>query len=90
MMNEMPKTITVYKHFTDVYPVGTEFAIALYPEEGNQGCGTKYIRADIAQLANQEMLEALKEIVARNEIQHWFNLDQAKQAIERAEQKEGT
>lgn len=34
--------------------------------------------------AAPDMLAALQEIVARNEIQHWFNLDQARAAIARA------
>lgn len=34
--------------------------------------------------AAPELLEALEEIVARNEIQHWFNLDQARFAIAKA------
>jgi hypothetical protein len=34
--------------------------------------------------AAAELLAALCEIVKRNEIQHWFNLDQAKAAIEHA------
>jgi len=37
--------------------------------------------------AAPELLEALREIVSRNEIQHWFNLDQAKAAIAKAEGK---
>lgn len=32
-----------------------------------------------------DMLAALKEIIARNEIQHWFNLDQARAAVSKAE-----
>jgi hypothetical protein len=35
--------------------------------------------------AAPDLLEALKEIVQRNEIQHWFNLDQARAAIAKAE-----
>ncbi len=34
--------------------------------------------------AAPELLAALREIVARNEIQHWFNLDQARAAISKA------
>lgn len=34
--------------------------------------------------AAPELLAALEEIVARNEIQHWFNLDQARAAIAKA------
>ena len=30
------------------------------------------------------MLKALEEIVQRNEIQHWFNLDQARAAVAKA------
>jgi hypothetical protein len=35
--------------------------------------------------SNAQMLEALKDIVKRNEIQHWFNLDLARAAIAKAE-----
>lgn len=35
-------------------------------------------------LASPELLEALEDIVARNEIQHWFNLDKARAAIAKA------
>jgi hypothetical protein len=38
--------------------------------------------------AAPEMLEALKDIVKRNEIQHWFNLDLARAAIAKAEPPE--
>jgi hypothetical protein len=34
------------------------------------------------------MLEALEEIVQRNEIQHWFNLDQARAALRLAREGE--
>ena len=34
--------------------------------------------------AAPDLLAALEEIVARNEIQHWFNLDQARAAIAKA------
>lgn len=34
--------------------------------------------------AAPELLEALEDIVARNEIQHWFNLDKARAAIAKA------
>ena len=34
--------------------------------------------------AAPELLAALEEIIARNEIQHWFNLDQARAAVAKA------
>lgn len=34
--------------------------------------------------AAPDMLAALQEIIARNEIQHWFNLDQARAAVAKA------
>jgi hypothetical protein len=34
--------------------------------------------------AAPEMLAALEDIAARNEIQHWFNLDKARAAIKQA------
>jgi hypothetical protein len=34
--------------------------------------------------AAPDLLAALQEIIARNEIQHWFNLDQAKAAVAKA------
>lgn len=37
--------------------------------------------------AAPEMLEALEEIVKRNEIQNWFNLDLARTAIAKAKGK---
>ncbi len=35
--------------------------------------------------AAHEMYDALKDIIGRNEIQHWFNLDQARAAIHKAD-----
>ena len=37
--------------------------------------------------AASDLLAALEDIVQRNEIQHWFNLDQARAAIARAKAK---
>ncbi len=34
--------------------------------------------------AAPDLLAALQEIIARNEIQHWFNLDQARAAVAKA------
>ncbi len=43
------------------------------------------MRANAALIAAApDLLAALEEIVARNEIQHWFNLDQARAAIAKA------
>lgn len=58
--------------------------------------GHKCARHAAAEIANEadaiiaELLAALEEIVARNEIQHWFNLDQARAAIAKAKEKEVT
>lgn len=40
--------------------------------------------------AGPELLAALEEIIARNEIQHWFNLDQARAAVAKAKQLSDT
>jgi hypothetical protein len=42
-----------------------------------------YDRNEI-EAAAADMLAALQEIIERNEIQHWFNLDQARAAVAKA------
>lgn len=58
-----------------------------------EGDGSDAMRVDRAVNAKRaaeraafaDMPAALKEIIARNEIQHWFNLDQARAAVSKAE-----
>lgn len=60
------------------------------PREWKWGlCDTPSEADAILIAAAPEMLAALQEIIARNEIQHWFNLDLARAAVAKATEAAG-
>ena len=77
---------------TETYPPGQ---LTLYSETA-RGPGKHQLRsvcwmvrvteADARLIAAApDLLAALEDIIARNEIQHWFNLDQARAAVTKAQ-----
>lgn len=74
--------------------IGSKSSIGVSSSDGEiiepYTCSTDEGRANLALIAAApELLAALEDIVKRNEIQNWFNLDQAKQAIAKARNIKG-
>lgn len=60
--------------------------LSIRPADGVKLAQEGYDASLIA--AAPEMLEALEDIIQRNEIQHWFNVDKARAAVAKAKGKD--
>lgn len=80
---EMPDTIEIYKHYTEISPHKTEYELELWQAEYDHGDGETYHHSRIVEALKAKLSETVIHLAARNsEIKELkAKLDKAKLVI---------